>query len=184
MSLCIDAWLAVCDTCRSCRLCLFQGRFSFYLTSQGEEATVVASAAALDPKDMVRGSSSVTYIKMSGLVGLHARFERPFMHTGTSTRSEEVLCGSYACCVRVAKRCGAMMMRSLGNLMRWLGLRRRGWSWSRESCPAAAPLPLSSRCSAICSCVSCASNVDFCAWSACSRTRTHSTAMKLQGQGA
>lgn len=30
-----------------------QGRFSFYLTSQGEEATSVGSAAALDPKDMV-----------------------------------------------------------------------------------------------------------------------------------
>lgn len=31
-----------------------QGRFSFYLTSQGEEATIVGSAAALDPKDEVR----------------------------------------------------------------------------------------------------------------------------------
>lgn len=31
-----------------------QGRFSFYMTSNGEEATVVASAAALDPNDEVR----------------------------------------------------------------------------------------------------------------------------------
>ncbi|GFH15474.1 branched-chain alpha-keto acid dehydrogenase E1 component alpha chain, partial [Haematococcus lacustris] len=30
-----------------------QGRMSFYLTSTGEEATVVGSAAALDPQDMV-----------------------------------------------------------------------------------------------------------------------------------
>ncbi len=37
--------------------CALQGRFSFYLTSQGEEATVVASAAALDPKDMVRAAA-------------------------------------------------------------------------------------------------------------------------------
>lgn len=31
-----------------------QGRFSFYMTSTGEESTVIGSAAALDPKDMVR----------------------------------------------------------------------------------------------------------------------------------
>jgi 2-oxoisovalerate dehydrogenase E1 component alpha subunit len=30
-----------------------QGRFSFYMTCTGEEATVVGSAAGLDPKDMV-----------------------------------------------------------------------------------------------------------------------------------
>ena len=30
-----------------------QGRFSFYMTSNGEEATVIASAAALDPNDQV-----------------------------------------------------------------------------------------------------------------------------------
>lgn len=30
-----------------------QGRFSFYMTSTGEEATTVASAAALDPKDTI-----------------------------------------------------------------------------------------------------------------------------------
>ncbi len=30
-----------------------QGRFSFYLTSQGEEATMIGSAAALDESDMV-----------------------------------------------------------------------------------------------------------------------------------
>ncbi|GAX80795.1 hypothetical protein CEUSTIGMA_g8231.t1 [Chlamydomonas eustigma] len=30
-----------------------QGRFSFYLTSQGEEATTVGSAAALHPEDIV-----------------------------------------------------------------------------------------------------------------------------------
>lgn len=35
-------------------LCTPQGRFSFYMTSAGEEATIVGSAAALDPKDMVR----------------------------------------------------------------------------------------------------------------------------------
>lgn len=35
-------------------LLLMQGRFSFYLTSQGEEATVIGSAAALDTQDMVR----------------------------------------------------------------------------------------------------------------------------------
>ena len=36
--------------CISCQ----QGRFSFYLTSQGEEATTVASAAALQAEDTVR----------------------------------------------------------------------------------------------------------------------------------
>lgn len=37
-----------------CVCCIMlQGRFSFYMTSAGEEATVVASAAALSNKDMV-----------------------------------------------------------------------------------------------------------------------------------
>lgn len=30
-----------------------QGRFSFYMTSSGEEATAIGSAAALEPQDVV-----------------------------------------------------------------------------------------------------------------------------------
>ena len=35
-----------------------QGRFSFYMTSAGEEATVVGSAAGLSPEDMVRPAAA------------------------------------------------------------------------------------------------------------------------------
>jgi TPP-dependent pyruvate/acetoin dehydrogenase alpha subunit len=38
---------------------LIQGRFSFYMTSNGEEATVIGSAAALDPKDEARSANCV-----------------------------------------------------------------------------------------------------------------------------
>ncbi|KAG1651395.1 hypothetical protein FOA52_008452 [Chlamydomonas sp. UWO 241] len=39
-----------------------QGRFSFYLTSQGEEATAVAAAAALEPEDEVFAQASTSSI--------------------------------------------------------------------------------------------------------------------------
>lgn len=42
-----------CCMVRRCCVAGVQGRFSFYMTCTGEEATVVGSAAGLDPKDMV-----------------------------------------------------------------------------------------------------------------------------------
>ena len=43
-----------------------QGRFSFYMTSGGEEATAVGSAAALQPEDVVR---VVCFLCASAVVG-------------------------------------------------------------------------------------------------------------------
>lgn len=46
-----------CHTLLTTRLCSdannLQGRFSFYMTSSGEEATAIGSAAALEPQDVV-----------------------------------------------------------------------------------------------------------------------------------
>lgn len=46
-----------CHTLPTTRLCCAptnpQGRFSFYMTSSGEEATAIGSAAALEPQDVV-----------------------------------------------------------------------------------------------------------------------------------
>lgn len=42
-----------CCMVRRCCVAGMQGRFSFYMTCTGEEATVVGSAAGLDSNDMV-----------------------------------------------------------------------------------------------------------------------------------
>jgi hypothetical protein len=44
-----------------------QGRFSFYMTSTGEECTVMGAAAALDPRDMVRARRGASAAARPGL---------------------------------------------------------------------------------------------------------------------